>query len=205
MKKLVVTACVFALILLSSCSDSGYEEAFDAALADISAMSEAVDSVADYNLNAWNILGPNDVTYFLNMSSSAKSNADVGEGLAWKVDYPLMDKVFNTNVAHAAGMTAQQTEINEKVIPHFLAYQESLATAREKDELLAETIKEMKDNYDKKHGDAIEALSKYYLDTSSYLAYVNDLEGKNYVSYESEIGSYKTSITESKKAAELAK
>lgn len=205
MKKLIIIACLASLTFLISCSNSGYDEAFDKALGDISTMTEATDNVADYNLNAWNILGPDDVAYFLNMSATAKSNADVGEGLNWQVDYPLMDKVFNTNVQHASGMTAQQNEINDKVIPHFLEYQESLTTAKEKDEALGETIKEMKDKYGKKHGDAIDALSNYYLEASSYYAYVNDISGKNYISYQSEISSYKTSVTEAKKAAELAK
>ena len=204
------TALLLALVMclaLCACggSEAKYEDAFENAYAEIAALNEATNAIADYNLNAWDKVGADDIVYFLDMSARAQNNNDVGTGLAWKTDYPLMDKVFDTNIEHANGMTAQQNAINEEVIPHFLAYQESLQTAEEKDAAISALIKDMKEQYGKKHAEAIDALAQYYLDSSSYYAYVLDLTGKNLLTYRSEIDTFKTTVTASMKAAELAK
>lgn len=206
MKKIIKVICATFLLGAVGCSnpDEGYNEAYQNVLSEIGALNTATNDIADYNLLAWEKVGPSDIAYFLNMSATAKDNGDVGTGSAWKVDYPLMDKVFGTNVEHAKGMTAQQSEITDKVIPYFLAYQDSLSVASEKDSAITGLIKDMKEKYEKNHSDAISALSQYYLDTSSYYAYVIDVGGKSLADYSSEIAAYKKTITESQKAAELA-
>lgn len=207
MKRVLSLICaVWMLVALAACGnpDEGYNEAYEDALKEIAALNEATDDIADYNLAAWDKVGADNVIYFLDMSATAQSIADVGEGLAWKTDYPLMDKVFDTNVQHANGMANQQKEITDKVIPHFVSYQEALKTAEDKDAAIKNLIKDLKERYGEKHAEAIDALSQYYLDSSSYYEYVMELTGKNLMTYQSEIGTFQTTIVSSRKAAELA-
>lgn len=206
MKKIIKLICVTLLFGVLGCSnpDEGYNEAYQTVLSEIGTMNTATDEVANYNMAAWEKVGPSDIAYFLNMSATAKDEGDVGGGSAWKVDYPLMDTVFGTNVEHAKGLTAQKNEIKEKVIPIFLAYQDNLSIASEKDSSISGLIKDMKEKYEKNHSDAISALSQYYLDSSSYHSYVIDVGGKSLLDYSNEIAEYKKTITESQKAAELA-
>lgn len=204
MKKWIALLLALMLALaLVGCgnSDAGYAEAFENARAEIDALKAATDEIADYNLTAWDKVGASDIVYFLNMSATAQDNTDVGGGLAWKTDYPLMDKVFDTNIQHANGMVAQQNAINEEVIPHFLAYQESLQTAQDKDAAIADLISDLQEQYGKKHAEEIDALRRYYDDCSAYYAYVMELEGKSLLDYETEISTYKAMIATSAETA----